>query len=314
MNQPQPMNSLERRQTVRKIMLVTTAGALVVAALVTPALATFKGANGRLVYQGIVGEHEQLFTIRPDGTDVRQLTDFPDSDASKPVWSPDSTKITFFRRWGDNKQRLYRVNADGSGLRELDRVPRLAAAWFPDGKHLLVLRNLRWTIVTPTGSSPRPAGIPGEGDTPCIFPDGKHVAMTASLGRQDGKEAIFIGTVGGGQGSLKRITPWQSLADKIDCSPDGSRIVFSKPEFGPPRSSNVFVINADGSGLRQLTHSTGGKVNNGANSWSPDGHKISFISNRDGEYGVYTMNANGTGVKKLTKNAGDHYSAWGSQP
>ena len=56
--------------------------------------------------------------------------------------------------------------------------------------------------------------------------------------------------------------------------------------------------------MRQLTHSTGGKVNNGANSWSPDGRKISFIWNRDGEYGVYTMNADGTGVKKLTKDPG----------
>ena len=66
--------------------------------------------------------------------------------------------------------------------------------------------------------------------------------------------AIFVGPIGGGPGSLKPITPWQSMADKIDCSPDGSRIVFSKPQFGPTRSANVHVINADGTGLRQLTN------------------------------------------------------------
>jgi TolB protein len=76
----------------------------------------------------------------------------------------------------------------------------------------------------------------------------------------------------------------------------------------------VYVVNVDGSGLRQLTGSTGGKVNNGANSWSPDGRKISFISNRDGDYAVYTMNADGSGVRKLTKEPGSHLSAWGSQP
>jgi len=297
-----------------KVMLATAVGALAVGALVAPALATFKGSNGRLLYQGVVGDHEQLFTVRPDGTGVRQLTDFPDTSAENASWSPDSTKIAFVRMWGRSKARLYTANADGSGLRELDRSLRGAPAWFPDGKHLLVLRNLKWTIVTASGAAPRFAGIPGSGDSPCILADGKRVAMTASLGRQDGKEAIFVAQVGGGAKNLKRITPWQSLADKIDCSPDGTKIVFSAPQFGPPRSSNVYVVNVDGSGLRQLTRSTGGKVNNGSNSWSPDGRKISFISNREGEYAVYTMNADGSGVRKLTKEPGSHLSAWGSQP
>jgi Tol biopolymer transport system component len=297
-----------------KVILATVVGALAVGALVAPALATFKGSNGRLLYQAVVGEHEQLFTVRPDGTGVQQLTDFPDSSATHASWSPDSRRIVFQREWGKSKERLYTMNADGSNLHELDRSLRGLSAWFPDGKHLLVLRNLKLTIVTASGGAPRFAGVPGGGDTPCIFPGGKRVAMAATLGRRDGKAAIFIGQVGGGGKNLRRITPWQSLADKIDCSPDGTKIVFSAPHFGPPRSSNVYVVNVDGSGLRQLTGSTGGKVNNGANSWSPDGRKISFISNRDGDYAVYTMNADGSGVRKLTKEPGSHLSAWGSQP
>jgi Tol biopolymer transport system component len=298
---------------MRKLTLVLAAGALAVTGLVAPALATFKGSNGRLLYQGIVGEHEQLFTVKPDGSDVRQLTDFPDSGAWDAAWSPDSTKIAFVRRWGPNKGRIYTMNADGSGQRELDRLLHGTPAWLPDGKHLLVLRKLRWTIVTPSGGTPRFAGMPGSGDSPCVFADGKHVAFQASFGRTDGKEAIIVAEIDGGPRKVRRITPWQRMADKIDCSPDGTNIVFSAPQFGPPRSSNVYVVNADGSGLRQLTRSSGGKVNNGANSWSPDGRKISFISNRDGEYGVYTMNADGSGVRKLTKEPGSHLSAWGSQ-
>jgi hypothetical protein len=50
--------------------------------------------------------------------------------------------------------------------------------------------------------------------------------------------AIFVGRLGGGRGSIKRITPWQLLADKIDCSPDGTRIAFSNSHLGTDRSSN----------------------------------------------------------------------------
>ena len=302
-------------RTISLVLGVLAAGAALAAVVAAPSNATFKGRNGLLVYQGIVGAHEQLFTVKPDGSGVRQLTDFSDSDAINASWSPDSKKIAFLRQWGQNKWRVYTMNADGSGKRGFHRTLRGTPAWLPDGKHLLLLKRLTWTIVKANGGAPRDAGIPGtHGDSPCLLPDGKRVAMTATLGRKDGKAAIIVARIGGGPQGIQRITPWQSLAAKIDCSPDGSKILFSAPQFGPPRSSNVYVINVDGTGLRQLTHSTGGKVNNGANSWSPDGRKISFARKRDGVYGVYTMNADGTGVTKLTKNAGAHLSAWGTHP
>ena len=300
---------------MRKFRSPAVVAAAIALAAVAPARATFGGSNGRLLYQEKVGDYEQLFSVKPDGSGARQLTDFSDSDAVNASWSPDSKKIVFIRSWkGRGMARIYTMNADGGGLRELDRSLRGTPAWFPDGKHLLILKKLRWTIVTANGGAPRFAEIPGSGESPCISPDGKRVAFTASAGRNDGKVAILVAEVGGGPTKVQRITPWQRLADKIDCSPDGSKIVFSAPHFGPPQSSNVYVIGSDGKGLRQLTHSRGGKINNGANSWSPDGRKISFVSNRDGEYGVYTMNADGTGVTKLTKNDGAHLSSWGSHP
>jgi Tol biopolymer transport system component len=105
------------------------------------------------------------------------------------------------------------------------------------------------------------------------------------------------------------------MADKIDCSPDGSRIVFSAPRFGYA-SSNVYVIGSDGTGLRQLTHHRGAGVNSGANSWSPDGRRISFVSNRDadGVFRIFTMNADGTDVKRVTTGPEAHRSSWGSHP
>jgi hypothetical protein len=83
--------------------------------------------------------------------------------------------------------------------------------------------------------------------------------------------------------------------------------------FGQPGgiSSNVYTIKTDGTDVVQLTHETGGTVNDGADSWSPDGTKIAFVSNRTGRYQIYTMNADGTDVKQLTNATDAHLAAWG---
>jgi TolB protein len=299
---------------MKTITILTLTLAFAVAAAVD-ANATFKGANGRLVFQERVGDYYQLVSTRPDGSARQQLTHFTDSDAMWGLWSPDGSKIAFKREWSGGKERLYTMNADGSDLHELGPHLRNEIAWFPDGKHLLVLYGLKWTIITPSGDAPRFAGIPGSGSRPCVLPDGKHVAMLASLGRGDGLEAIFVGDIDGGPKHLKRVTPWGRFADKIDCSPDGTKIAFSKPSFGPPHSANVYVMDVDGTGMKQLTHASGGTINDGLDSWSPDGRKIAFVSNRDGEYHIYTINADGSGGSSRVSSGGEaHTASWGTHP
>jgi Tol biopolymer transport system component len=72
------------------------------------------------------------------------------------------------------------------------------------------------------------------------------------------------------------------------------------------RDSQIFVMNADGSGVTQLT------THNDYNLlWSPDGSKISFISERDGNAEIYVMNADGTGQTRLTNNSSwDAEQSW----
>jgi TolB protein len=52
-------------------------------------------------------------------------------------------------------------------------------------------------------------------------------------------------------------------------------------------------------------------VNNGADSWSPDGTRVAFVSNRTGTYQIWTMNADGTNVSQLTRGREAHRAAWG---
>jgi Tol biopolymer transport system component len=79
----------------------------------------------------------------------------------------------------------------------------------------------------------------------------------------------------------------------------GARIAFSCGRGGA--SEEVCVMNADGSGRRYLTRTRAFDVDP---SWSPDGRRIAFASDRNGPFEVYVMNANGGDQRRLTRTKG----------
>lgn len=150
------------------------------------------------------------------------MTRFSDSDAINAAWSPDGGKIAFLRVWKTRgeTQRIYTMNADGSGLRGLDRKLRWTVTWFPGGKRLLVVRALRLVTVNADGSGLRDARIPGGlADSPCVLGDSKRVAFLRSKQLGSAQRAIFVGRLGGGRGSIERITPWQLLPTRSTARP-----------------------------------------------------------------------------------------------
>jgi TolB protein len=79
----------------------------------------------------------QLFTMNPDGGQLRQVTHVA-GNAYQPGWSPDGTKIVFTRnRVADGPSDIYTINADGSKLRRLTRAatPDLFADYPDWGPH-----------------------------------------------------------------------------------------------------------------------------------------------------------------------------------
>lgn len=75
-------------------------------------------------------------------------------------------------------------------------------------------------------------------------------------------------------------------------------------------SGQIYVMNPDGSNVVRLTNSTASDT---PASWSPDGAKIGFTSDRDGNSEIYSMNADGTGQTRLTNNSAfDAGGAWSS--
>jgi len=61
----------------------------------------------------------------------------------------------------------------------------------------------------------------------------------------------------------------------------------------------ICVAYPDGSGGRRLTDD---KFIDSYPAWSPDGKKIAFASNRDGNYEIYIMTPDGSGVMRVTNN------------
>jgi PKD repeat protein len=82
-------------------------------------------------------------------------------------------------------------------------------------------------------------------------------------------------------------------------SPDGDRIAFNCVVEGA--NVDICLINADGTGLVRLTTDPAVDADP---TWSPDGTRIGFWSNRGGARELYVMDVAGSGVTQLTDNVG----------
>ena len=140
---------------------------------------------------------------------------------------------------------------------------------------------------------------------PVWSPDGRKVAF-ASADRQPWRGGNFDLYVMNADGSgLRRLTRDPASDGAPVWSPDGRKIAFTRSHApaegrGPPES-DVYVINVDGSGERNLT----GDGVSGGPTWSPDGRKIAFgASLQPGGGSIYVMNADGSGQQRLTRNSG----------
>jgi TolB protein len=309
----------------RRVLIAALAGAALtaLAVAVAPSHATYPGPNGLIVYQATVGDHVQLFTVRPDGSDVRQITSLTDSDAVAGSWSPDGSRIVFERDFADLTE-IDTMKADGSDVEPL--MPPgyvFQPSYSPHGKRIVFERTLPdgdglWIMNLQSKHLRRithnlPAG-PDQclcDESPVFSPDGERVAFVRTV--DDLTTAVFV--VGTDGHDLKQVTPWSlGVTSKLDWSPDGTKLLVSTPSFENPAASNVITIRPNGKGLTQLTHDTTPGVRNAADSFSPDGKKIVFARNDADGLQLYVMKANGSGATQITHGINAHWANWGTHP
>jgi Tol biopolymer transport system component len=245
------------------------------------------------------GRSLSTYVVEPDGSNRRLLED----NGYDATWSPDGERLLFQRYKVDSDVRILRINSDGSGLRQLTRGSiTYEPAWSPDASRIVFVRDRDlprlWTM-NPDGSGKRAlTHASGKEDAaPTFSPDGRKVLFTRSksygyrcLYRSD----VFVIAADGSRKARNLTRTCRRRESSPEWSPDGTKIVFTE---GGIHGLQIHVMNADGTGVRQLTNGPG---RNQWPVWSPDGTQIAFISNRDGNSELYVMNATGGDETRLT--------------
>jgi Tol biopolymer transport system component len=235
-------------------------------------------------------EKSEIKVMQSDGGNLQPIPGM--SGAATFSWSPDRKRLVYIVHHGDSDWSMYIIGADGKNKvrltqGDLDYNP----TWSPDGKQIAFSRNGNLWVMR-------------------VSNDLQPVASDLRQLTTNPKECVW----------------------EIAWSPDGKQIAFDAQMGTPtgtasyedPSTTEIYIINADGSNLRQLTNN---QFIDAGPSWSPDGKQLTFFSNRDGDpdytykmafgardngaFQIYSMAADGQNVRRLMETkANDMYPAW----
>ncbi len=294
---------------------------------VNPASSTKQQARIAFAYSQDIKKRIDLFEVNADGSGLVQLTH--DSDVYSranccPSWSPDGVNLAFISRdpWPTlnvTHSGVYIMNPSRGETRTVLREDIMCLAdpaWSPDGNRLVFARDLgsntsRWLPRTKGPLCTRyqlfSINIDGSGlrqltqstdhynKRPAWSPDGSAIAYEARPpSKKTNKADIYIMMPDGS--SSRALTNGGDQEENSDptWSPDSAKIAFSSNRGG---THEIFVMNRDGSEVRQLTH--GIKAGCRHPSWSPDGSEIAFSTGWN--EAIYVMNADGSNPHVVAK-------------
>jgi Tol biopolymer transport system component len=220
-------------------------------------------------------------------------------------------RIAFHRVMERGVDHVMLMNADGTGLVSLtvhDDWAR-SPSWAPSGQKIAFESrrdgDAEIYVMNADGSGQTNLTEQHSSDegAPAWSPDGKWIACCTNA---NGGYDIYQKNAAGGT--------WKYLVgagDHPTWSPNAQQIAFARfigVVIPGHDDHDVCVANADGSGVTNLTNLAS---SDRSPAWSPDGRRIAFTTDRDGDDEIYTMNVDGTGLTNLTNSpAQDDDPAW----
>ena len=254
-------------------------------ALVLTLLMVVVDAQARIAFVSQRDENAEIYVMNADGGNLRNLTNNPKSDYA-PSWSPDGKQIAFVsnrdghvhakRGWSTSE--IYVMDADGGNPQNLTNSPfhDSRPSWSPDGTRIAFQSNRDW----------------------------------------DNPHNIEIYVMDANGGDPQNLTNNPNYDRDPSWSPDGKRIVFSTVRDGHFKgasglTSEIYVMDTDGGNQQRLTEN---RKNDRDPSWSPDGKRIAFASDRKGDwenFEIYVMDIDGGNQQRLTENREtDAWPSW----
>jgi Tol biopolymer transport system component len=217
--------------------------------------------NGRdIVFTSDRMGNNDIFIIGSVGGLAVNLTNNPGNDGWA-RWSPNGRQIVFHTN-RDGNFELYVMDADGGSPTRLTNYPGVDQFpdWSPDGRHIVFRRDTDiYVLDLATGAAHRLTDAPPLNQMPVWSPSGREIAFMST---RDGYPSVFrMRADGTGQVNLTPKNPNDADSDWISRAPSwsttGMNIYFmsSRPSTG--LDTEIFLMNADGTGLYRVTHQIG---------------------------------------------------------
>lgn len=244
-----------------------------------------------------------IYRMRANGSELKQLTSDPEVMNFSCAWSPDGKRMAFSAKHGEKaKGDIYVMNADGSDLHQLTTDPAhdSAPAWSPDGKRIAFISDrggkdhdvhIFVMLADGSGQTRLTSGETHDYD-PQWSPDSRQLVYYAEKG--DRKDQVWLMNADGSKARLLT----GGVAHNIfpSWSPDGKSIIFTtRPDGAAPGNDyRISTIKPDGSSLKRLSEQQAFMAR-----FSPNGSRIAFLTGDYPRNAIFVMNADGSGLKKL---------------
>lgn len=217
-----------------------------------------------------------IYVIDTDGSNLRMLVDLKRTSAivpkSRVVWAPDSSSLVYgvmTDRGFGKPDGFFRAALDGSSRERIafaGITQPLYSSWIagsPDGNQFAFLVRQEESIypliyiANADGTGARPVSTLLADERPpdeiAWSPDSQQTLLAGSRAFGNNPTPLLLGDAGG-ENAKSLIMPPPNYINSLSWSPDGSQIAFLAPQLqsnGIPLG-DVFVANADGTGVREL--------------------------------------------------------------